>query len=60
MVPKLPAVGSTMAWGIFGPGFGFRVGECAAGGVFQGVSASIGKAFILAGGAGCWLSFHGV
>ena len=59
---QLPAVGSTAARGVFGAGFGFRVGWCAAAGRGggRGGSASIGEAFIFAGGLGAGLSFHGV
>ena len=57
---QLPAVGSTAARGVFGAGFGFRAGGVQRGGGVRGVSASIGEAFIFAGGLGAGLSFHGV
>ena len=51
-----------MAHRIFGANSSFRVKLCAAGkvSVFQGFSASIDKAFIVAGGLGTGLSFYGM
>ena len=53
---------STMARGIFGANSSFGVELCATGGVcvFFFFSASIGKAFIFAGGLGAGLPFYGM
>ena len=57
----------TMAHGVFGAGYGFRVGWRAMGGgggglvsALQGFYYSISKAFILSGRLGVGLSFYGV
>ena len=60
-MPQLPAVGSTMARGIFGAGFGFRVGWCVAGGGgFGGFLLVLVRLSFWRGGFGVGLSFHGV
>ena len=53
---------SSMAHGIFGANSSFRVKLCPTGrvSVFREFSASIGKAFILAGGLGTGLAFYGM